>query len=501
MQKKIIYGILISAAAIALVFSGVTLNKGMREENVAKSAAESAISKEEQKNGMDQHFTAWKRQPTQTLQLIDDGGDEYYQAVKKYDLDEYVLSGPGIETIYPGAILRGDSLFQGVEKYVPVSAERTPMYLTSSGKGGQSIQVEDVSYRTVSKALNEMQESKEKEAPQEWKYSILSFDALTELEHSMGIDLLKLLKLDTKFDVEAEFSMVAVVYQQVYYTVEAEWLSDAAAHFKEGTDISKFGIYEPAYVSSVDYGRKFILFVYGAKGRAELEKEVGACFDGGVGISQAIKGVLQLTGVNHYMYQVGGKSDGVEGIFGKSTGKKGFIEKWDEFWNGSEEEADIERRISEYLDLGGDLVNPIPLSYRLRYLSDNTSVPSVVIEKISKQIPKQDARMVKISLSGNLAGKLQLDMPEEAGLILSEDWIEISKKGETSEDIVILWDSTYVNPIRGTFQEDDLEINLAKCLQQGKATQSIKSDNGVMGFGGKETFINISISDTIQKIK
>ena len=502
MQKKIKYGILMSAAAIVLVLSGIALEKGIHEVSVTNSIElkEEKEEKEDQKDGSEQHVNIMQRQPTQTLQLTDDGENQYYQAVKKYDLDEYVLSDPGIETIYPGAILRGDSLFQGVDKYVPISAERTPMDLTSTGDGGQSIRVEDINYRTVSKALNDMQESKKEKSPQEWTYSMLSFDALADLEASMGVDLLKLANLGTKFDAEAEFSMVAVVYNQVYYTVNVEPLRDAAAYFKEETDISKFGIYEPAYVSSVDYGRTFILFVYGAKARAELEEEVSACLDG-IGIAQGIKGILQLTGVNHYMYQIGGKSDGVDGIMGKSTGKKGILEQWDEFWNGSEEEADIERRINEYLDMGGDLVNPIPLSYHLRYLSDNAPVPPIVIEKISKRIPKQDARLVKISLSGNLEGKLQLYMPEDAGMILSEDWTEISEKSEASEDIIILWDSTYGNPIKGTFQEDDLEISLADCPQQGKTTQSIKSDNGVLGFGGRETFINISISDTIQEIK
>lgn len=496
MQSKMIRGILISLVVILLILSCITVGKEMSKHNVV----ESAVLKEDDKDKPEQSVILLQRYPTQTLQLTDDGENQYYQAVKKYNLDEYVLSDPGIETIYPGAILRGDSLFQGVEKYVPVSAERTPMYLNSTGQGGKSIRVEDISYRTVNKALNDMQESKQKESPQEWTYYMQSFDTLAELGYSLGINLPKVVNANENFSVEAEFSMVAVVYKQIYYTVNAEPLDNIAAYFKEGTDISDFGIYEPAYVSSVDYGRTFVLFIYGTKVRSELEKEVSGCLKG-VGIAQGIKGILQLTDVNHYMYQVGGKSDGVDSIMGKSEGKKGILEQWDEFWNGSEEEADIEQRINEYLDMGGDLINPIPLSYHLRYLSDNSPVPSVIVERKSKCIPKQDARLVKISLSGNLKGKLQLNMPEEAGFILSEDWTEISKKGESTDEIVILWDSTYVNPIEGTFEGEDLKIKLADFPQQGKTTQSIKSDNGVLGFGGKETFINISISDTIQEIQ
>lgn len=501
MHSKTKYVVLMAVVVVVLALSGIAVKKEMAKEGSIESAVLEEHNKEEH-NGdePEQNVISLQRYPTWTLQLTDDGENQYYQAVKKYNLDEYVISDPGIETIYPGAILRGDSLFQGVEKYVPVSAERTPMYLTSTGRGGKSILVEDISYRTVNEALNDMQESKQKESPQEWTYYMQSFDALAELEYSLGINLLKLVKQNTNFDVEAEFSMVAVVYKQIYYTVNAESLHSTAAYFKEGTDISDFGIYEPAYVSSVDYGRIFVLFVYGAKARSELEKEVGGCVKG-VGIAQGIKGILQLTGVNHHMYQIGGKSDGADGILGKSEGKKGILEQWDEFWNGSEEEANIEQRINEYLDMSGDLVNPIPLSYHLRYLSDNAPVPSIVIEKMSKCIPKQDARLVKISLSGNLEGKLQLSIPEEAGLILSEDWTEISKKGESTDEIVILWDSTYVKPIEGTFEGEDLEISLSDFPQQGKTTQSIKSDNGVWGFGGKETFINISISDTIQEIQ
>jgi len=48
------------------------------------------------------------------------------------DLDQYRLCDPGNSVIYPGAILRGDTLMQGTLDYTLIAENRTPITISCS---------------------------------------------------------------------------------------------------------------------------------------------------------------------------------------------------------------------------------------------------------------------------------------------------------------------------------------------------------------------------------
>ena len=135
------------------------------------------------------------------------------------------------------------------------------------------------------------------------------------------------------------------------------------------------GEYEPAFVSSVDYGRMLIAFVSANMTEWDLQTELSA------GMQALDKGVEGFVGFMQEEEEkdISCKYYCLGGDFGEELKEAGSNE--------------INKMITE----GDAFVNPVPLVYRLNYLSDNSAVPAVAI--ISDDlILAEDAKLVTFAL-------------------------------------------------------------------------------------------------------
>lgn len=296
-----------------------------------------------------------------------------------YELSEYIIAGDGNIVIFPGAVLKGDSLFQGTADYTLLPLERSAMSLTSNQPGGYSAQVENVNYQSISEILNKCADKNEGQNAQKWNYYMQVIKSTEELEANLGIRLpLNQAGIEFGDSEKIELSSVAVIYRQTYYTVSVEPKRNAADYFTNEADMTVFGEYEPAYVSSVDYGRMVVVLTQGNMSEEELGAKVNACIKG-VSIGAGLTNLRMDTSLTSNIYQFGGEQKDVGMIMDTSEKTSGLAEKWNEFWSGSESRDTVETRINDFISTDAPAVNPVPIAYTLKYLSDNSYVPAMVI--------------------------------------------------------------------------------------------------------------------------
>ncbi len=296
-----------------------------------------------------------------------------------YELSEYIIAGDGNTVIFPGAVLKGDSLFHGTADYTLLPLERSSMSLTSNQAGGYQAQAENVNYQEISEILNRCAEKNEGQSAQKWNYYMQTIKSREELEANLGIQFpLNWAGVEFEHDEKTEWSSVAVVYRQIYYTVSVEPKKNASEYFQNEVDLKAFGEYEPAYVSSVDYGRMVALLIQGDMSEEELGAKVSACVKG-VSIEAGLTNICTDTSLTSNIYQCGGEQKDVGMIMDTPEKTSDLAAKWNELWNGSESSDTIESRINDFISTDAPAVNPVPIAYTLKYLTDNSYVPAMVI--------------------------------------------------------------------------------------------------------------------------
>lgn len=327
-------------------------------------------------------------------------GISCYTSTTGYELSEYIIAGDGNTVIFPGAVLKGESLFQGSAEYTLLPLERTPMSFTSNQPGGYTAQAESVDYRNVSEILNSCAKKNEGQTAKEWNYCMQVIRSNEELEATLGIQLPSgLAGMEFGASEKTGVSSVAVIYRQTYYTVSAEPKKNAAEYFQNEIDLASFGAYEPVYVSSVDYGRMVVVLIQGNMSAEELGAKVSACING-VSIGAGLTNIRTDTSLTSNIYQYGGEQKDVGMITDSSEKTMGLTEKWNEFWNGSEGQDTVETRINDFISTDAPAVNPVPIAYTLKYLTDNSYVPAMVISDRKSLFTEQDmGRKVTLTTS------------------------------------------------------------------------------------------------------
>lgn len=152
-----------------------------------------------------------------------------------------------------------------------------------------------------------------------------------------------------------------------------------------------------------------------------------------------------------------------------SGGLKGW---WNELINGnSNNVSDLNQMIAADDSFG----NPVPLAYHLNYLSDNSSVPAVAILN-DNIILKETARLVTLTLEGNLPGIFRLSPSADAiGYVVNTNQIQITKKGETSGEIQFIWDSSNPASLTGFFNDSQFSCSLAEIPPETDHAYSLDS--------------------------
>lgn len=369
-------------------------------------------------NTANEYIASLYRHPESKIAKLSFMDKPYYLITDATRLDKYNLLDTTTNAIYPGAIIKGNSLFSG-NNYTVLEAERMPVDLISNEIGGTAKTVSNPNYSNITLALNQYAEAYTGDTSKEWTYELQSISSSRDLNVKLGVGIDKVASLDLVFGKSNQQSTVAVVYTQIYYTVSAEPKKSASGYFREGTDLKILGSYEPVYVSSVDYGRKIILLVSGELSEQELSAKVNGLIKG-VQIGAAYENLKKDEQLDLQVMTYGGADmSSVLQSSDKSKGIVGELSEW--LWGGNDTEG-ITDRLNDFLANKETRINPVPLSYRLKYLSDNAQVPAMYINE--EDIALADSlQLVTLSSSD----EFQIDITALPAVLLNKN--EVSQQG------------------------------------------------------------------------
>lgn len=447
----------------------------------------------ENREELNEYVHSLKRYSDKEIEKMENSNRSFYHIMNKINLEKYMITDSNIDTIYPGAIIKGDSLFRNAKEYTVIPVDRTPMVLTSNQSKTDSVKINNVNYEEVMKGLSMLVDKSEEEQghAKEWNYQIITYSSSDELEMSLGINV-DSVDLSSGYNSNSNTSYAVIAYTQLYYTVSANPLKDSISYFANGTDLKCLGEYEPSYVSSVGYGRAIFVVVKGEMTEKELGAQISADIKG-VGIDAGLKRILTDETLSKEIHQYGGSEKNVNEIFGVSESKEGIKEKWNTFWNGSEKDS-LESKINSFINTeDSSLANPVPIFYQLKYISDNSVVPTMFIRN-EKHILVENAKKVVFSIDGKEKGNVRFDIPDSVGCLLTDDVVSVGKDIEGKE-VILIWDSSVTEPIRYVFNEKEPTLLELQSLKIGETNVIEMHPKEFLSSGNK---LNVYISNTVQ---
>ncbi len=305
---------------------------------------------------------------------------DYYEAAAGYD--EQIVLNPQTDVIYPGALVKGESILDGTYTLIP--ATRKPITISTSLTGGavSSIVVEDPKLSTVREAVNTLMKQTY-DVPYanmsftvEQAYSERQIDLSLRASYKTGI-----LNVKGGFDfsnTQIKTRLIAKFIQN-YYTLDMDLPGQPSDLFEEDVDRTLFGTMMPMYVSTVTFGRMALFTI-----ESELEEtQVRAFLEASYGsISGSVSGEFDQLKAKSTMkvYILGGSG----------TAAGATINGFEDFKN--------------YIQTGGNFskTSPgAPISYKLRYIRDNT-IGKIVFSAsypIVTAIPRTDNIVYDITAS------------------------------------------------------------------------------------------------------
>lgn len=340
---------------------------------------------------------------TKTLETTYFRDDAYYVCREKYNLPYYGNISVGTNVIYPGAMIKGDTLFSGNYAVVPV--KRGSMELVCNIPGSPILTVGEVNYGNVLKELYSYQELAKDSCYKATEYTSQIMHSGTEINASLGISVqaeASAAKVDGNVNgsigksYEEDKTNLLVTVRQIAYTVSAQPPQDCLDYFAEGADLSQLGIYAPAYISSVDYGRSIVIMI----SSEDTEEELKATIDATVNYTLEKVSGTEVTAEAKADYEKRVKDS-------KATCKIAVV-------GGNAEASEFPmmnvsncmEKLSELLAEGekSGILNPAPISYTLNYVQNNNAVPCVQITKEAMFL-KSETNIVKLQWENNVSKK------------------------------------------------------------------------------------------------
>ncbi len=283
--------------------------------------------------------------------------------------------GQNDTVLYPGALIRGNGAAAGtlVPAILPDGVTRNPVDLSLGGLSGSSA---SVAFQVISPMLSDtrvainskLAEMVGASSAAQVEYSKEEVNSSEQLALSLGIGVSWPTGAKVSGSVNLtsteEKSRVVVRFKQIYYTVDMNTLASPAALFKgasESTINSFIASDNPMYVSRVSYGRQVFFILESTCSTDELKAAAEAAFEKGVkGTDTAMKvdvnatlstkTVLANTTIKAIVYG-GDSSDAVD------------IKDYDSLLAFMKNGASFDAATGS---------NALPLSYQMRFLSDNT---------------------------------------------------------------------------------------------------------------------------------
>ena len=280
-----------------------------------------------------------------------------YKATPGYN--ELFLLDPTSDVIYPGALMKGESIATG--EYTPIIASRKPITLSISLQnldGDIAVDVDEPKLSTVRKKINEILSSNVNGAtPAKINFEIQEVHSREQLNLAVGANY-----QNATSDISGSFafgseeikSRVMVKFMQIYYTIDMDIPENPSDLFTSLPDIEDLGSISPMYVSTVKYGRMVLFSATSSRTTTEVRAALNAAFESGV-----TKGEIDITGDHKKVieeseiqaYVIGGSGGDASGIVNGISGLKNYI------INGGNYSKDSPGAM---------------LAYKMRFLKDNS---------------------------------------------------------------------------------------------------------------------------------
>ncbi len=304
--------------------------------------------------------------------VIDGGRDGEYvchsqQVEETRQYDEIVAYNAGSEALWPGALLRGDSVMTG--ELSQVVFDRQPATVSISLEnldGAKSATIDNPSLSSFRDAITGILDAEVTGAtPANIHAEIEQVHSREQLAMALGTSvsgtgLPASISASFNFDDESIRSRYVVRYTQAYYTVDLDQPGRPSDVFAPSVNLAE--VQEklppgspPAYVSSVTYGRVVIFTFESQYSARELGSALDFAYSGGVDVSGDVSVTYEemMARSNISAYILGGSG----GEAAKS------LQGYDE--------------LMTFIQSGGDYSpdSPgAPIAYKLSYLRDNSPV-------------------------------------------------------------------------------------------------------------------------------
>ena len=310
--------------------------------------------------------------PPQLVETISDNetADNYTCNVKRYKaalgFNELTLMDPTTDVIFPGAMIHGESVPSG--EYIPIVADRAPINISVSLQnvtGSPYRTIENPSLSSVRAAIHDIfNEEVSGATPAQISFTMEEVHSEEQLDIALGASYKSpLTKMSGSFDFsdKSKRSRILVKFLQVYYTIDVDPKAEPQDFFNTPPEPELFGAVSPLYVSTVTYGRMALFTFESEYSAKEIKAAIDATFksklgnETGVEIDTEYKTRIESSKMNAIILG-GAGSSGVKAIHG------------------------IEG-LTEYIEEGGDYSKDspgAPLSYKMRYLRDN-SIAKIVL--------------------------------------------------------------------------------------------------------------------------
>jgi len=276
---------------------------------------------------------------------------DYYEVAAGFD--EQIVLNPQTDVIYPGALVKGESILDGTYTLIP--AHRKPITISTSltGSGKVSIKVDDPKLSTIREAVNNLMNQEYNVPPANMGFTIEQAYSEQQLDLSLrasykggGTNV----KGGFDYTNKQIKTRLVVKFIQNYYTLDMDLPDQPSDLFTEDVDRTLFGVYMPMYISTVTYGRMALFTIESEFSETEVRTFLNASYTGISGSVSADFDQLKSKSTMK-VYILGGS-----GIDAGST-----INGYEDFKN--------------YIIAGGNYskTSPgAPISYKLRYIKDNS---------------------------------------------------------------------------------------------------------------------------------
>jgi thiol-activated cytolysin len=288
--------------------------------------------------------------------IVEEKDEEYIYTVKYYSAaagyDEQIVLNPQTDVIYPGALIKGESILDG--SYVPIPAMRKPITISTSLTGGDqvSIDIQDPKLSTVREAINELMDQEYDVPPANIGFTIETAYSKEQFDLNMHASYNGIVDVDAGLHYENKKMKTKLVakYIQSYYTLDMDIPAQPSDLFQEDVETALFGSYMPMYVSTVTFGRMALFLIESELSEQEVRTYLNLSY-AGVDSDNSAEFDKLMASSNMQVYVFGGSGSG-----GSST-----IDGFEAF--------------KTYIKEGGNYskTSPgAPISYKLRYIKDNT---------------------------------------------------------------------------------------------------------------------------------